>query len=58
MRERKLNMRLIFEEHARKSPTLSRLTSNILHIIDIYYHTALFIYAESYLGSIFFKLPI
>lgn len=44
-------------KRARKSQIQPRLTSIILHIIDIYYHTALFIYTQSYLGSIFWSCP-
>lgn len=45
--------RLIFEARSLANhKSTRRLTSIILHIIDIYYHT-LFIRVQSYLGSIF-----
>lgn len=45
--------RLIFEARSLANhKSTRRLTSIILHIIDIYYHT-LFIHVQSYLGSIF-----
>lgn len=47
----------LWRKRARKSQIQPRLTSIILHIIDIYYHTALFIYVQSYLGSIFWSCP-